>query len=177
MVGMFFVGLVLVALFSSGAVGVVLATRTAAPEPKQSPGAAESAERAEVTARFQQIMRQRQEALRRLDPRLLHAIYTPDSPQLRKDRNEIQTLRRKRERWVGLELPVSILQARADSHRRWTVVALLGRSDTRLETNSGELIRKVDGNRQVYWCTMVKDPGRGWLLLKLTPPESLQSPR
>jgi hypothetical protein len=174
---MFFVGLVLVALFSSGAAGV-LATRTAAPpEPTSSPRAVESAERAEVTARFQQIMRQRQDALTRLDLDLLHGIYTPDSPQLRKDRNEIQTLRRKRERWVGLVLPVSVLQARAESSRRWTVVALLGRSDTRLETNSGELIRKVEGNRQVYWCSMVKDPGKGWLLFKLTPPESLQSPR
>ncbi len=119
----------------------------------------------------------RQQALLRLDLRLLRGIYTPDSPQFRKDRSEIQTLRRKKERWVGLKLPVSVLQATADSSRRWTVVALLGRSDSRLETSSGELIRKVEGNRQVYWCSLVKDPGKGWLLLRLTPPESLQSPR
>ncbi len=174
---MFFIGLVLVVLFSSGAAGV-LATRTPAPpESTPSASAVQSAERAEVTARFQQIMQVRQQALLRLDLRLLRGIYTPDSPQFRKDRSEIQTLRRKKERWVGLKLPVSVLQATADSSRRWTVVALLGRSDSRLETSSGELIRKVEGNRQVYWCSLVKDPGKGWLLLRLTPPESLQSPR
>ena len=174
MVGLFFVGLVLVVLFSSGAAGVV-ATRTRAPaEPTAS--TVQSAERAEVTARFQQIMGLRQRALLRRDATILHAIYTPDSPQLRKDRDEIRTMSRKQERWVGLQLPVSVLQANAESNRRWTVVALLGRTDTRLETDAGELIKKVEGNRQVYWCSLVKDPGKGWLLYKLTPPESLRSP-
>jgi hypothetical protein len=175
MVGLFFVGLVLVVLFSSGAVGV-LATRTATP-PETTVDTVQAAERAELTARFQQIMGLRQQALIKRDAGILRSIYTPDSPQLRKDRSEIQTLRRKHERWVGLQLPVSILKINADSDRRWTVVALLGRSDTRLETDSGELITKVDGNRQVYWCSMVKDPGKGWLLSKLVPPESLQAPR
>ena len=175
MVGLFFVGLVLVVLFSSGAAGV-LATRTPTP-PETTVNTVQSAERAEVTARFQQIMGLRQQALIRLDVSILRGIYTPDSPQLRKDRSEIQTLRRKQERWVGLHLPVSILKVNAESGRRWTVVALLGRSDSRLETDSGELIRRVDGNRQVYWCSLVKDPGKGWLLYRLVPPESLQAPR
>jgi hypothetical protein len=172
MVGLFFVGLVLVALFSSGAAGVV-ATRTSVPT-ETTTASVESAERAEVTARFQQIMALRQQALRRRDLSVLRAIYTPDSPQLRRDRTEIQTLWRKHERWVGLQLPVSILKASADSDRRWMIVALLGRSDARLETSSGELIRKVDGNRQVYWCSLVKDPGKGWLVYQLVPPESLR---
>lgn len=172
MVGLFFVGLVLVVLFSSGMAGVI-ATRTSIPT-ETTTASVQSAERAEVTARFQQIMALRQQALRKLDTRILRAIYTPDSPQLRRDRTEIQTMRRKQERWVGLELPVSILKASADSSRRWTIVALLGRSDARLETSSGELIRKVDGNRQVYWCSLVRDPGKGWLVYRLVPPESLQ---
>jgi hypothetical protein len=171
-VGLFFVGLVLVALFSSGTAGV-MATRTPAPTVSTAVSV-ESIERAQVTARFQQIMALRQQALRKRDVRILRRIYTTDSPQLRRDGTEIQTLRRKRERWVGLELPVSVLKATADSSRRWTIVALLGRSDTRLETESGELIRKVDGNRQVYWCSLVRDPGKGWLLYQLVPPESLQ---
>ncbi|HZD68513.1 MAG TPA: hypothetical protein VFA45_06250 [Actinomycetes bacterium] len=173
--GLFFVGLVLVLLFSSGAVGV-LATRTQAP-PATTAGAVQSAERTEVTNRFQQIMQVRESALVRRDLSLLHAIYTPDSPQLRRDSGEIKKMRRKHERWVGLKLPVSILQATADSSRRWTVVALLGRSDTRLESTSGRLITKVDANQQVYWCEMVKDPGKGWLLYRMVPPESLQSTR
>jgi murein L,D-transpeptidase YcbB/YkuD len=172
MVGLFFVGLVLVVLFSSGTAGV-MATRTSVPT-ETTTASVDSAERAEVTARFQQIMALRQQALRKRDMGILRRIYTPDSPQLRRDSTEIRTMRRKRERWVGLELPVSVLKASADSSRRWTVVALLGRSDARLETDAGELIRKVDGNRQVYWCSLVRDPGKGWLLYQLVPPESLQ---
>ncbi|HZD02239.1 MAG TPA: hypothetical protein VFA46_19225 [Actinomycetes bacterium] len=171
-VGLFFVGLVLMVLFSSGTAGVI-ATRTSTPTATTTVSV-ESAERAQVIARFQQIMTLRQQALRKLDLRVLRSIYTPDSPQLRRDRTEIRTMRRKHERWVGLELPVSILKASAESSRRWTIVALLGRADARLETSSGELIRKVHGNRQVYWCSLVKDPGKGWLLYRLVPPESLQ---
>ena len=112
----------------------------------------------------------RQQALSKRDMRILSAIYTPDSPQLHRDRTEIQALLDNHERWKGLQLPVQILKATQTSSRRWTVVALLGRSNARLELESGELIRDVEGNRQVYWCTLVKDPAKGWLLYRFVPP-------
>jgi len=167
-VGLFFVGLVLLLLFTGAAAGV-MATRTQTPTPTTiDPTAARA--RAEITSRFFKIMSIRERALSRRDPRLLNQIYTPDSPQLDRDRTEIQTLRDKRERWKGLQLPVQVLKATETSSRRWTVVALLGRSDARLELESGELIRDVEGNRQVYWCTLIKDPAKGWLLYKFVPP-------
>jgi hypothetical protein len=167
-VGLFFVALVLVLLFSAAAAGV-MATRTSTPtQTTLDPRVAR--ERAEITSRFFEIMAVRERALSERDPHLLNQIYTPDSPQLQKDRIEIKTLRDKRELWKGLQLPVQILKLTQANSRRWTVVALLGRSDARLELESGELIRDVPGNRQVYWCTLVKDPAKGWLLYKFIPP-------
>ncbi len=167
-VGLFFVGLVMVLLFSGAAAGV-MATRTSAPtQTTIDPRVAR--ERAEVTARFFKIMSIRERALTERDMKALKEIYTPDSPQLRTDRTEIQALRDKHELWKGLQLPVQILKLTQASSRRWTVVALLGRSNARLELESGDLIRDVEGNRQVYWCTLIKDPAKGWLLYKFVPP-------
>jgi len=164
---MFFVALVLVLLFSGAAAGV-MATRTSPTTTIIDPSVAR--ERAQVTSRFLKIMSIREKALSARDLHALSQIYTPDSPQLQKDRAEIQTLRDKHEVWKGLQLPVQILKLTQTSSRRWTVVALLGRSAARLELESGELIRDVEGNRQVYWCTLIKDPAKGWLLYKFVPP-------
>lgn len=158
----------LVLLFSGAAAGV-MATRTTTPTPTTIDPAA-ARERAEVTSRFFKIMSIRQRALSGRNLRILRQIYTPDSPQLQKDRTEIQALLDNHERWKGLQLPVQVLKATQTTSRRWTVVALLGRSDARLELESGELIRDVEGNRQVYWCTLIKDPAKGWLLYKFVPP-------
>jgi hypothetical protein len=167
-VGLFFVGLVLVLLFSGAAAGV-MATRTSSPTTTTiDPTAAR--ERAQITSRFFRIMSIRERALSNRDMHVLSQIYTPDSPQLGKDRTEIQILRDKHEVWKGLQLPVQILKLTQTSERRWTVVALLGRSNARLELESGELVRDVEGNRQVYWCTLIKDPAKGWLLYKFVPP-------
>ncbi len=155
-------------LFSSAAAGV-MATRTSTPtRTTTDPGVARA--RNEITSRFFEIMEVRQKALVRRNARLLRTIYTPDSPQLRADRTEIEALRSKHERWVGLQLPVGVLKLTEVSSRRWTVVALLGRSAARLELESGKLIRQVDGNRQVYWCTLIKDPAKGWVLQRFVPP-------
>jgi hypothetical protein len=167
-VGLFFVGLVLLLLFSGAAAGV-MATRVTRPA-KAPVDPALARERAQVTDSLLKIMAVREQALSQRNMRLLNNIYTPDSPQLHKDRVEIRTLRDKHELWKGLQLPVQVLKATPASSRRWTVVALLGRSDARLQLESGELIRDVEGNRQVYWCTLIKDPAKGWLLYKFVPP-------
>jgi hypothetical protein len=167
-VGLFFVGLVMLLLFTGAAAGV-MATRTSTPT-QTTIDPALARERAEVTSRFFTIMSIRERALNERSFKALSQIYTPDSPQLHRDRTEIQRLRGKHERWKGLQLPAQILKVTKASSRRWTVVALLGRSDARLELESGELIRDVEANRQVYWCTLIKDPAKGWLLYKMAPP-------
>jgi hypothetical protein len=158
----------MVLLFSGAAAGV-MATRTSTPT-TTTIDPAFARERSEVTSRFFKIMAVRERALSKRDQDLLTGIYTPDSPQLAKDRDEIKTMLDKNELWKGLQLPVQVLKATQVSERHWTVVALLGRSDARLEFESGALIRDVPGNRQVYWCTLIKDPAKGWLLYKLVPP-------
>jgi hypothetical protein len=167
-VGLFFVGLVLLVLFSGAAAGVLATRVTRSAQVPVDPALAR--ERNAVTGSLLKIMSVREQALSQRDMRLLNKIYTPDSPQLHKDRTEIQTLRDKHELWKGLQLPVQVLKATPASSRRWTVVALLGRSDARLQLESGELIRDVEGNRQVYWCTLIRDPAKGWLLYKFVPP-------
>jgi hypothetical protein len=165
---MFFVGLVMLLLFSGAAAGV-MATRTSTPtQTTIDPTLAR--ERAEITARFFKIMSIREQALVHRNLKELNQIYTPDSPNLQKDRAEIQTLRARHEVWKGLQLPVQVLKVTQASSRRWMVVALLGRSDARLELESGDLIRDVGGNREVYWCTLIKDPAKGWLLYRFVPP-------
>ena len=158
----------MVLLFSGAAAGVMATRTTTVPTTTIDPALAR--ERAEVTSRFFKIMDVRERALSKRDPRLLASIYTPDSPQLAKDRDEIKTMLSKHELWKGLELPVQILKATKVSDRHWTVVALLGRSDAKLVLESGALIRQVPGNRQVYWCTLIKDPAKGWLLYRFVPP-------
>jgi hypothetical protein len=158
----------MVLLFSGAAAGVMATRTTTAPTTTIDPALAR--ERSEVTSRFFKIMDVRERALSKRDPRLLASIYTPDSPQLAKDRDEIETMLSKNELWKGLQLPVQILKATKVSDRHWTVVALLGRSDAKLVLESGALIRQVPGNRQVYWCTLIKDPAKGWLLYKFVPP-------
>lgn len=165
---MFFVGVVMLLLFTGAAAGV-MATRASTPtQTTIDPTVAR--ERAEVTARFFRIMSIREKALTDRNMKALNDIYTPDSPNLHRDRTEIKALRDRHELWRGLQLPVQVLKATPSSTRRWTVVALLGRSDARLELESGDLIRDVGGNRQVYWCTLIKDPAKGWLLYKFVPP-------
>jgi hypothetical protein len=158
-----------VLLFSGAAAGV-MATRTTTPAPTTTIDPAFIRERSEVTSRFFQIMKVRERALASRNQRLLASIYTPDSPQLARDRDEIRTMLSKNEVWKGLQLPVQILKTTQVSERHWTIVALLGRSDAKLELESGALIRAVPGNRQVYWCTLLKDPAKGWLLSKFVPP-------
>jgi len=162
------VGLVLVLLFTGAAAGVMATRTTTTTQTTLDPAFAR--ERDEVTSRFFKIMSVREHALAERNQHLLTSIYTPDSPQLDKDRDEIRTMLHKNELWKGLQLPVQILKTTKVSERQWTVVALLGRSDARLELGSGTLIRDVPGNRQVYWCTLIKDPAKGWLLFKFVPP-------
>jgi hypothetical protein len=159
----------MVLLFSGAAAGV-MATRTAAPAPTITIDPAFIREQSEVTSRFFQIMKVRERALTGRNQRLLSSIYTPDSPQLTKDRDEIKVMLNKNEVWRGLQLPVQILKMTKVSERHWTVVALLGRSDAKLMLESGALLRAVPGNRQVYWCTLLKDPAKGWLISKFVPP-------
>ena len=169
MVGLAFIGLVLVLLFLGGGLGV-LATKgtatTASPQPVAStpPSSSDQGLRAlqdAVVRRFRQLMRLRQAALLRRDAALLRTIYTPNSPNLRRDQREINALLTGHKRWVGLTLPVGVLNAYQVTSGRWMVVAVLGRSNARLVTDDGQLVRDVPGAEAVYLCTLLRVPAGG----------------
>jgi len=166
LIGLAFIGLVLVLLFCGGALGVLItkgtATTTATPPASAPPSSGDQAMRtlqAAVVQRFRHLMQIRQVALLRRDAAMLAAIYTPNSPNLRRDRHEIDALLQAHKRWVDLTLPVGVLHAYQVSSGRWMVVAVLGRSGARLVTDDGQLLRDVPGAEAVYWCTLQRVQG------------------
>jgi hypothetical protein len=169
-VGLAFVALVLVSLFTGGALGV-LATRTAADDPPPRPARDSAAAgvqaaapvRDQVVARFKELMLLREIALRERNPSLLGSVYVPGAPGLARDRAEIERLRRSDRRLDGLRLPVEVVEAYPHPDGRWVVVAELGRSAARLVTGSGRPLRGVAGSAAIYRCTLAERDGR-WLL-------------
>lgn len=159
----------LVLLFLGGGLGVLVTKGTAPTATTQSlatapPSSGDQARRARQDAmvrHFRQLMQLRQAALLRRDAALLAAIYTPNSPNLRRDQREITALLQGHKRWVGLTLPVGVLNAYQLSGGRWMVVAVLGRSDARLVTDDGQLLRDVPGAQAVYLCTLLRVQGTG----------------
>jgi hypothetical protein len=172
-VGLSFVALVLLSLFTAGTLGVV-ATRTPAPaaggdpEPEgataASPGAGVQA-RDRMVARFKELMLLREIALRERDPRLLESVYVPGAPGLATDRAEIARLRQADRRLDGLRLPVRVFNAYRPGDGSWVVIARLGRSPARLVTGTGRQVRAVRGSAAVYRCTLVRHEG-SWLVLR-----------
>jgi len=172
-VGLSFVALVLLSLFTAGTLGVV-ATRTPPPaaggdpEPEgataASPGAGVQA-RDRMVARFRELMLLREIALRERDPRLLESVYVPGAPGLATDRAEIARLRQADRRLDGLRLPVRVFNAYRPGDGSWVVIARLGRSPARLVTGTGRQVRAVKGSAAVYRCTLVRHEG-SWLVLR-----------
>ncbi len=178
LVGLSFIGLVLVLLFCGGAFGVLatkatdsnLATQPLTGSPPAPGDQAMSALQDAVLRRFRQLMRVRQQALVQRDAALLTSIYTPNSPNLHRDQQEIGRLLLGHERWVNLTLPVSVLHATQVSSGHWLVIAVLGRSSARLVTQNGQLLRDVPGREAVYWCALfqVQDAaGSGFRLYQM----------
>jgi hypothetical protein len=171
-VGLAFVAVVLLGLFTAGGLGV-LVTRAADEPPGPAPAMAASVPAAAVVrdriyVRFKELVLLREIALRERDPLLLQSVYAPGASGLARDRAEIARLRRSGRRLDGLRLPVRVFNAYRPGGGRWVVIARLGRSPARLVTDSGRPVRPVEGRDGVYRCTLVRRDGR-WLLSRLTP--------
>jgi hypothetical protein len=175
-VGLTFVAIVLVGLFSAGSLGVLATRATApAPGPVQDPPTAAVASattaapaRERITTRFRELMLLREIALRERDPRLLESVYAPGAPGLARDRAEIARLRRAGRRLDGLRLPVRVFEAHRPGDGTWVVVARLGRSPARLVTGSGRQVRATRATTALYRCTLVRRDG-SWRLLRFAP--------
>lgn len=104
----------------------------------------------EVVARLREILRVRDRAYRERDVDLLTEVYTTDCPCLRGDRGAIRQLLRDNAVWIGASTSVRIRTVEKVSDRMWIVVADFIGSPFRIETESGDLIRVVEGRSELF---------------------------
>ena len=157
------------------AIAVLAATRRADPGPTVSPstfapasGAAVTTttvgEREEVVAQLRAILRVRDEAYLQRDAHLLRKIYTPDCPCLRGDKGAIQQLLKDDAVWVGATTSIQVQKLERVNDRLWIVVANFVASPFRIETESGDLIRSVEGRSELFRFALARTTSNKFLL-------------
>jgi hypothetical protein len=163
-------GFILAALIGSlvVALAVIAVARRTGPEPTGSPSAPPSSERAapvtsttiaereEVVAQLRAILKVRDQAYRERNVGLLRKIYTTDCPCLRGDKGAIQQLLKDNAVWVGSSTSVQVKDFEKINSRLWIVVANFVGSPFRIETESGKLIRAVEGRNELFRFALAK---------------------
>ena len=119
----------------------------------------------EVVARLREILRVRDEAYRQREPQLLKSIYTSDCPCLGGDGNAIKQLLKDKALWIGASTSIRAERLERVSERLWVVTAMFDGSPFRIETESGQLIRSVEGKSELFRFVLAKTAGRPeWML-------------
>jgi hypothetical protein len=121
-------------------------------------------EREKVVARLRAILRLRDRAYRERDIGLLREIYTTDCPCLRGDGRAIQQLIKDDAVWVGASTSVHVQSFQKVSDRLWIVEASFIGSPFRIETESGSLIRAVEGRSEPFRFALAKTDSSELLL-------------
>jgi hypothetical protein len=140
---------------------VITVARRSDPEATGSPSASTSlpgaevttttiGEREEVVAQLRAILKVRDRAYRERDTDLLAEVYTADCPCLRGDKGAIQQLIKDNAVWVGASTSVQIRDLEKVNDRLWIIVANFVGSPFRIETESGDLIRAVEGRSELF---------------------------
>jgi hypothetical protein len=143
------------------ALTVIAVARRSDPEATASSSASTAAPRIEATTttigeseeviiQLRAILKVRDQAYRERDISLLKEIYTTDCPCLRGDRGAIRQLQRDNAVWVGASTSVQIREIEKVNDRLWIIVADFIGSPFRIETESGDLIRAVEGRRELF---------------------------
>jgi hypothetical protein len=123
-----------------------------------------------VVVRLRDILKARDRAYRERDIGLLRKVYTTDCPCLRGDGNAIKQLLRDDAVWVGASTSVQIRKLEKVNNRMWIVVANFNASPFRIETESGSLIRAVEGRSELFRFALAKTSAGGSLLLGFAAP-------
>jgi hypothetical protein len=176
--GLVFVGIVLTVLFAAGIGAVVTAPRPGDPAASRTPGADQAAPgrggqsvatpgaRREASVSLAELVELRDAALSRRDAGLLARVYASGCANRRYDQASITQLRNARQRWLGLQSTVRVLQADQTGALQWTLVAAVSRAPARLVTEAGRLVKAAPAQRQVLRFTMLRQPnGQRWVLL------------
>jgi hypothetical protein len=152
-----FVALILIGVLVAG-VAVFGTVKRADPASQESPSASTQprvatttiGEKEEVIVRLREILRVRDRAYRDRDAGLLEKVYTTDCPCLRGDRAAIRQLVHDNAVWVGSSTSVRVQKLDKVNDRLWVVVASFVGSPFRIETESGSLIRAVEGKSELF---------------------------
>jgi ketosteroid isomerase-like protein len=107
-------------------------------------------EKDQVEVRLRDILKVRDQAYRRRNVQLLRQIYTADCPCLQGDGAAIRQLLEDDAVWVGASTSVRIKKLEKVSDRVWVIVANFDASPFRIETESGTLIRAVEGRTELF---------------------------
>jgi hypothetical protein len=157
------------------AVGVIALTQRSDPASTSAPSAPVSTatlnvttttigEREEVVTRLRTILRVRDRAYRERDADLLREVYTTDCPCLRGDGRAIEQLIKDDAVWVGASTSIEVKEIERASDRLWVVVATFIGSPFRIETESGNLIRSVEGRSEPFRFALARDESHELLL-------------
>jgi hypothetical protein len=157
------------------ALGVIALTERSDPASTSAPSAPVSTatlnvttttigEREEVVARLRTILRVRDRAYRERDADLLREVYTTDCPCLRGDGRAIEQLIKDDVVWVGASTSIEVKEIERASDRLWVVVATFIGSPFRIETESGNLIRSVEGRSEPFRFALARDESHELLL-------------
>jgi hypothetical protein len=171
------VAAIAVALLIMVAVAAVVATRgdrqaagsptptPSSPQPTASPTTTTIDPQTEVVARLREILRVRDRALETRNASLLSSIYTVDCPCLQGDRDAIRRLRQSREVWRGVATSIRVQKLEQVNQRLWIVNALFVAAPFQVENESGDLIRKTPGERNLTRFALARPVGHEeWLL-------------
>ena len=119
----------------------------------------------EVMDRFRQIFRIRDQAIRTRNPLLLEGIYTTDCPCLKGDRQLILKLRQQQLLWRGIEVSLDVQEVERVNDRLWTASAVVTTSSFEIVRESGAVVRRVPGGRELSRFALARPTGKGdWLL-------------
>ncbi len=119
----------------------------------------------EVVARFRKIFRIRDQAIRTRNPLLLEAIYTVDCPCLKGDRQLIRKLKQQQLLWRGIEISLHVQEVERVNDRLWTASAVVITSSFEIVRESGAVVRRIPGGRELSRFALARPTGKGdWLL-------------
>jgi hypothetical protein len=122
-------------------------------------------EKGQVETRLRDILRVRDRAYRKRDIDLLRQVYTADCPCLRGDGAAIKQLLKDDAVWVGASTSVRVKKLEKVSDRMWVIVADFNASPFRIETESGSLIRAVEGRSELFRFVLARNSAGSSLLL------------
>jgi ketosteroid isomerase-like protein len=95
----------------------------------------------------------------------LRKVYSVDCPCLRGDGDAIRQLLKDDAVWIGASTSIRVKRFEKVNDRLWIVVAEFIASPFRIETESGDLVRAVDGRTKLFRFVLARPTtGQGLVL-------------